>query len=100
MLAVRAAAPELAGAELIGFDARSEHLVAYQRPGLDLEGCPSVILCLANVSEEPVRVEAETLSGFEPAATSLLAEQDTALDLSQGLEVGPLETLWLRVRAR
>ena len=30
----------------------------------------------------------------------LLAEQDTALDLSQGLEVGPLETLWLRVRAR
>lgn len=100
MLAVRAAAPELDGAELVGFGAGSEHLVAYQRPGLDLEGRPSVILCLSNVSEEPVRVEAETLSGFEPAATSLLAEQDTALDLSQGLEVGPLETLWLRVSAR
>ncbi|GLU86977.1 amylosucrase [Kocuria sp. NBRC 114282] len=100
MLAVRAATPELDGADLIGFDAGSEHLVAYQRPGLDPEGRPSVILCLANVSEESVRVEALTLSGFEPEATSLLAEQDTALDLSQGLEVGPLETLWLRVRAR
>lgn len=100
MLAVRAATPELDGADLIGFDADSEHLVAYQRPGLDPEGRPSVILCLANVSEESVRVEALTLSGFEPEATSLLAEQDTALDLSQGLEVGPLETLWLRVRAR
>lgn len=99
MLAVRAAAPELDGADLIGFDAHSEHLVAYQRPGLDLEGRPSVILCLANVSEGPVAVAAETLSGFEPAATSLLAEEDTALDLSKGLEVGPLETLWLRVRA-
>lgn len=97
---VRAATPEFDGAELVDFDARSEHLVAYQRPGLGADGRPSVILCLANVSERPQAVSAETLSGFEPAAESLLADGGPALDLSAGLEIAPLETLWLRVRAR
>ncbi|WP_144790582.1 alpha-amylase family protein [Kocuria palustris] len=99
LLAVRAAAPEFDGAELIGFDAHSEHLVAYQRPGLDPQGRPSVILCLVNVSEHPQAVSAQTLSGFEPEAEPLLADGSARLDLSRGLEIGPLETHWLRVHS-
>lgn len=99
LLEVRAGTPELDGADLIGFDAHSEHVVAYQRPGLDDDGRPSVILCLSNVSEQPVAVSAQTLSGFQPQAQSLLAE-GAELDLAEGLELAPLGTVWLRVRVR
>ncbi|KAA9394952.1 amylosucrase [Kocuria coralli] len=95
MLRVRRETPEFEGAQLIGFDPGNEHIVAYQRPGVDPQGRPSVVLCLANVDDVEHRVEALTLSGFEPGAISLLG--DHALDLTRGVDLPPHSVAWLRV---
>ncbi|ROZ64368.1 amylosucrase [Kocuria soli] len=98
LLTVREQVTEFDGADLIGFDPRNEHLVGYQRPGLDPEGWPSVVLCLANVDDHPHRVEALTLSGFEREAVSLL--DDKILDLAQGVDLPSHSMVWLRVYTR
>lgn len=98
MLAVRHQTTEFDGADLIGFEPNNQHLVAYQRPGLDPEGWPSTVLCLANVDDHPHRVEASTLSGFEREATSLL--DDRIVDLALGVVLQPHSTVWLRVYSK
>lgn len=98
LLAVRNQVTEFDGADLIGFDPRNEHLVGYQRPGLDSEGWPSIVLCLANVDDFTHHVAGLTLSGFEREAISLL--DDRILDLEQGLDLPPHSTAWLRVYAK
>lgn len=98
LVAVRRSTPEFDGADLVGFEPHNEHLVAYQRPGLDPEGWPSVVLCLANVDDYAHRVDPFTLSGFEREAVSLL--DDRIVDLAQGVDLPPRSTAWLRVYSR
>lgn len=99
MILVRKRTPEFDGAHLVGFDTKNEHIVGYQRPGVDPEGWPSVVLCLANVDDYAHRVEPLTLSGFEREAVALLLN-DRSVDLAQGVDLPPRSFVWLRVYSR
>jgi amylosucrase len=81
---------------LVPFDARSPHVVGYQRPKDGDVEAPTVVLCLANMADGPVRVEPLTLSGFEAWAENLLAGGTT--DLSAGLTIPAHGITWLRVQ--
>jgi len=90
LIAVRRATPEFTGTTLIGFDAKNPCIVAYQRPGPD-----SLVLCIANVSDDPQLITPLTLSGLSPTAIDLLT--DARHDLRRGLSVPAHGVLWLRV---
>jgi len=68
-------------------------VLAYQRPG-GMEG-GSTILALANFSDSPQTLTAETFGGYSPAAVDLLSE--AALQLDDGVTLLPRQYLWLRV---
>lgn len=73
-------------------------VLGYQRPGLRerADGIPRPrVLVLANVSDHPAHVPAETLSGFQTAAPDLLT--DTGVDLREGMELPAHAGVWLRV---
>jgi amylosucrase len=90
MTAVRASAPELAGTRLIAFATNNPGVLGYQRPG---EG--TRILALANFSDQPQVISAETLSGFEAEAQDILADAPVRID--QGFVLRPQDYVWLRV---
>jgi amylosucrase len=90
MIAVRASAPELAGTRLIPFATNNPGVLGYQRPG---EG--TRILALANFSDQPQVISAETLSGFEAEAVDVLADAPVRID--QGFVLRPQDYVWLRV---
>jgi amylosucrase len=90
LIAVRRGTPEFSGGTLIGFDAKNPHIVAYQRPGPD-----SLVLCIANVADDPQLITPLTLSGLSPTAIDLLT--DARHDLRRGLSVPAHGVLWLRV---
>ncbi|MCT9821412.1 alpha-amylase family glycosyl hydrolase [Microbacterium sp. W1N] len=92
LIRVRQATPEFAGNALIGFDTPHPSVVSFQRPGDD-----GVVLVLANVADEPVTVDAVTLSGFAAAARDLLG--DVEVDLARDVELPAHGVLWLRVTA-
>lgn len=90
MIAVRGSAPELAGTRLIPFATNNPGVLGYQRPG---EG--TRILALANFSDQPQVISAETLSGFEAEAVDVLADAPVRID--QGFVLRPQDYVWLRV---
>lgn len=92
MAAVRAGAPELAGTRLIPFTTNNRGVLGYQRPG---EG--TLILALANFSDQPQVISAETLSGFAAEALDVLSDAQVRID--QGFVLGPQDYVWLRVIA-
>ncbi len=91
LIAARQRAPELAGNPLTPFHAPHPSVVGYQRIGT-----AGAVLVLANVGDDPVTIDAVTLSGFESAATDVVT--DAAVDLSDGLELTPHGFRWLRVQ--
>ena len=94
LLEARRSTPELAGGTLVPFDSKNPHVLAYQRPG-EHEARRTVVLVLANVSDEPQSVDALTLSGLPSRAEDLLA--DRQCDLSGGLTIPAHGIAWLRV---
>lgn len=93
LLAVRRRTPEFAGGALIGFDARSSHVVGYQRPGDD----GALVLCLANVADAPETVLASTLQGMPATGSDLITGQP--VDLRADLVLPAHGIVWIRVRS-
>lgn len=94
LIDVRRSTPELAGNELIAFDAHVDSVVAFLRPGHN----GSAVLVLANVADHAVEIDALTLSGLEPDAFDLITDRPVAL--AGGLTVPAHGVLWLRVGMR
>nr|WP_258027484.1 amylosucrase [Microbacterium sp. BH-3-3-3] len=94
LLAVRRSTPELAGNELIAFDAHVASIVAFVRPG----DAGFDVVVMANVADSPVTVDALTLSGLRPEALDLVSGAPTWL--GAGLPLAAHEVRWLRVRSR
>ncbi|MFH5879129.1 alpha-amylase family glycosyl hydrolase [Arthrobacter sp. NA-172] len=92
LTALRAATPELAGTRLIGFSTNNSGVLGYQRPADN----GTLVLALANFSDQPQEVSAETLSGFDPNATDV--DSKAAVRLDEGVVLGPQEYVWLKVR--
>lgn len=90
MTAVRAATPELAGTYLLPFTTNNARVLGYQRPG---DG--SRILALANFSDGPQVISAETLSGFQAEAVDLFTDQPVRID--EGVVLRPQDYAWLKV---
>ena len=99
LLAVRRRTTEFAGGALIGFDARSPHVLGYQRPGEN-----TLVLCLANVADEPQTVLASTLQGMPATGEDLIADSiadstiDSTVDLRRDLVLPAHGIAWIRVR--
>ncbi|MDQ1128382.1 amylosucrase [Microbacterium sp. SORGH_AS 888] len=93
LIAARQEAPELAGNVLLPFHTPHDAVVGFQRPGE-----ASRVLVLANVGESAVTIDPLTLSGFESVAWDLIEREES--DLSGGLALPPLGTVWLRVTPR
>lgn len=85
MIAVRTATPALGGTQLTVFDSHNPHVLGYLRN--------DAVLVLCNFSEQPQRVDAQTLSGMPMMMTDLLAQTPT--DVWNGLELLPYQVLWL-----
>ncbi|PZP17719.1 MAG: amylosucrase [Brachybacterium faecium] len=101
LLRVRRGTPEFAGNELIGFRVPHRSVLGFQRPGgagVQARGGTTRVLVLANVGDDPVHVDAVTLSGFEASAEDLIG--GGACDLREGLELPAHGIQWLRVRER
>jgi amylosucrase len=94
MIEVRANTPEFAGTTLIDFQTHNRGVLAYQRPGGVTTGGTRV-LALANFSDVPQSLPAETFGGFLPAAVDLLSE--ARLHLDEGVMLLPRQYVWLRV---
>jgi amylosucrase len=90
LIAVRSTSPEFSGTRLVDFRTGNRHVLGYQRPG---DG--TAVLVLANFADEPQKVSADTLSGFNGTAANLLTAVQVHLDA--GLELAPRSFLWLRV---
>ncbi|TLM83061.1 amylosucrase [Pseudarthrobacter sp. NamE5] len=98
MITVRSAAPELAGSTLIPFDTHNSGVLAYQRPASAATGGETRVLALANFSDSPQTLPAETFGGFLPAAVDILSE--AKLQLDDGVTLLPRQYVWLRVTPR
>lgn len=90
MTAVRSGTPELAGTRLLPFATNNRGVLGYQRPG---DG--TRILALANFSDDPQVVTAETLSGFTAEALDLFS--GTTVRIDEGIVLRPQDYAWLRV---
>ncbi|MFG6490876.1 alpha-amylase family protein [Microbacterium sp. P03] len=93
LIAVRQATPEFAGNELIDFFTGIASVLSFQRPGVGGAG----VLVLANVGDEPVHIDALTLSGFAGEAHDILT--GSAIDLGAGVQLPAHGFAWLRVTA-
>jgi amylosucrase len=91
MISVRAGTPELGGTRLVDFATNIPGVLGYQRPG---EG--TVVLVLANFSDEPQQLSPVTFSGFSAEAVDILTE--AAVHLAEGLTLAPLQYVWLRIQ--
>ena len=94
LIELRARTPEFAGGTLIGFDAKVPSVVGYQRPGSH-EGVDTLVVCFANVGDEPARIDPLTLSGLPSSALDVLTGE--RLDLRRGLTIAAHGFTWLRV---
>lgn len=94
LIAVRQATPEFAGNELWAFHAHVDSVVGFTRPGTD----GTHVLVLANVGDDPVWIDALTLSGWMPDAVDLLSGETGSLEA--GLKIPAHGFWWLRVRER
>ena len=85
MIAIRQATPAFGGTQLTVFDSHNPHVLGYLRN--------DAVLVLCNFSEQPQRVDAQTLSGMPMMMTDLLTQ--TPIDVWNGLELLPYQVLWL-----
>ncbi|MEY2847498.1 MAG: hypothetical protein RI885_163 [Actinomycetota bacterium] len=90
LIELRTSSPELAGGDLIGFGTGTDHVLGYQRPSED-----SLVLVLANFSDEPQSISPVTLSGMGGEAFDLV--EGRAVTLADGIRLAPYEFAWLRV---
>ncbi|OAH50508.1 amylosucrase [Microbacterium oleivorans] len=90
LIEARRRTPEFADIPLTPFHTPHPSVVGFQRIG------GGVVLVLANVGDDAVVVEADTLSGFRADATDVVTGED--VDLSGGLELPAHGFRWLRVR--
>ena len=90
LAAVRRATPELAGGELVPFHTREPHVLGYQRPGRD-----GTVLVLVNLGEEPASVSSEVLAALPASAVEQIT--DVELPLWAGLDLEPLQFVWLQL---
>ena len=90
LIEARRRTPEFADIPLTPFHTPHPSVVGFQRIG------GGVVLVLANVGDDAVVVEAETLSGFQGDATDVVTGED--VDLSGGLELPAHGFRWLRVQ--
>lgn len=90
LISVRGSTPEFAGTRLVPFNTNNRGVLGYQRPG---EG--SLVLALANFSDSPQSITAQTLSGFEGNAVDLMTGNPVRID--GGVSLRPQEFRWLRV---
>lgn len=90
LIEARRRTPEFADIPLTPFHTPHPSVVGFQRIA---EG---VVLVLANVGDDAVVVDAETLSGFRGDATDVVTGED--VDLSSGLELPAHGFRWLRVQ--
>jgi amylosucrase len=90
LIALRKAAPELAGGRAVGFFTANSKVLGYQRPGRD-----RTILCLANFSEEWEWVGRERFMGLPERAWDLVGGWEVELR-SHGIHLKPYQYLWLR----
>nr|WP_255447500.1 amylosucrase [Schumannella sp. 10F1B-5-1] len=93
LVEVRQTTPELAGTTLLPFDARTPHVLAFQRTSDDAP--ETTVLVLANFGDEDAVIGAEVLSGFAPIATELITGR--LANLAQGIALAPRHFAWLRV---
>lgn len=91
LIEARRRTPEFADIPLTPFHTPHPSVVGFQRIGAG-----GVVLVLANVGDDAVTIDAETLSGFEPSATDVVTAE--AVDMSGGLELPAHGFRWLRVR--
>lgn len=91
LIEARRRTPEFADIPLTPFHTPHPSVVGFQRIGAG-----GVVLVLANVGDDAVTIDAETLSGFEPSATDVVTAE--AVDMSGGLELPVHGFRWLRVR--
>jgi amylosucrase len=96
LIDVRRGTAEFAGNELIPFHTPHASVVGYQRPGRD--AAADRVLVLANVADEPVQIDALTLSGLGAEASDLL--NGAPRDLREGLTLAAHGFVWLRVTPR
>ncbi|MEJ1092474.1 alpha-amylase family protein [Microbacterium istanbulense] len=94
LIAVRQATPEFAGNELWAFHAHVDSVVGFTRPGTG----GTHVLVLANVGDDPVWIDALTLSGWMPDAVDLMSGETGSLEA--GLKIPAHGFWWLRVRER
>ena len=94
LIDVRGRTDEFAGGTLIGFDAKLPNVLGYQRPG-HVDGVDTLVLCLANVGDDPARIDPLTLSGLPSSALDLLTGERH--DLTRGHTIGAHGFTWLRV---
>lgn len=90
LIEARRRTPEFADIPLTPFHTPHPSVVGFQRIG------GGVVLVLANVGDDAVVVEADTLSGFQADATDVVTGE--AVDLSGGLELPAHGFRWLRVQ--
>ena len=90
MTAVRSGTPEFAGTRLLPFTTNNRSVLGYQRPG---DG--TRVLALANFSDDPQVVTAETMSGFAAEALDLFS--GTTVRIDEGIVLRPQDYAWLRV---
>ncbi|MEW2012443.1 MULTISPECIES: amylosucrase [Microbacterium] len=90
LIEARRRTPEFADIPLTPFHTPHPSVVGFQRIG------GGVVLVLANVGDDAVVVDAETLSGFRTDATDVVTGE--GVDLSGGLELPAHGFRWLRVR--
>ena len=92
VISVRQNTPEFEGNTLLPFHAPHPGVVGYQRPGKN-----TIVLALANVSDNADAIPAVTFSGIHPAALDLIT--DLPSHLADGLTLPAHGFVWLRVRA-
>ncbi|MDT3316092.1 amylosucrase [Microbacterium sp. KSW4-11] len=90
LIHTRQRTPEFADIPLTPFHTSHPSVVGFQRIG------GGVVLVLANVGDDAVVVEADTLSGFRADTTDVVTGE--GVDLSGGLELPAHGFRWLRVR--
>ena len=93
LIDVRRGTAEFGGNDLIPFHTRHASVVGFQRPGTGAGA--ERILVLGNVGDEPVLIDALTLSGFAGEASDLLT--GSPRDLRDGLSLAGHGFTWLRV---
>ncbi len=92
MIEVRQQTEEFAGGGLVAFHTDNPHVLGYQRPG-----AARTIVALVNVSEQPQAVPEHVFGAMPGGIVDLLSE--TGIEVARGLDLEPLEFVWLAVPA-